>query len=274
MSPLFRRGTVPEEPVAPPANHWSRVGQAWSRIQSAGGVLRPNYTWCLLHVAGVAHHLGYERFSAVELGCAGGNGLLALEAAAGPVEDEYGVAIEIHGFDAGSGLPPAEDPRDAPFIMEPGHFPMDESALRARLKRTELHIGPVARTVPGFPGPGSAPLGFVVHDLDYYSSTRDALAMLLAPAEQMMPRVLAYYDDTLGYPWADGLGERAANLEFNAEHGERRRVDRLEGMRFLLPPSESSARWAEALHLIHVLDHPRYAEYEGTAISTRLDLAR
>jgi hypothetical protein len=238
---------------------------------AAGAPLRPNYTWCLLHVASIARHLGYPAFSALEFGCAGGNGLVALETAAARVTAELGVEIEIHGFDSGVGLPRPEDHRDAPYLMEEGHFPMDEAALRARLRSTTLHLGLVADTVGAFAAAATAPVGFVAQDLDFYSSTRDAYRLYDAPSERFLPRIMSYYDDTLGYPWGASNGERLATAEFNASH-DTRVIDRLERMGDLLPVSQARARWAEALHLVHILDHPRYAEYEGTAISTRLDL--
>lgn len=251
-------------------NHWVAINELFDRLYG-GPPQRPNYLWCLLHVGSVARHLGIERFSAIEMGCAGGNGLVALEAAATAVEAELGVGVDVHGFDGATGLPAAEDWRDAPFIMEPGHFPMDVDALRARLARTELHLGPVAETVPAFIP--SAPVGFVAQDLDYFSSTRDALVLYDLPHEHLMPRVLSYYDDVLGYPWGEGNGELAANAGFNASRAQRR-IDRLQGMRHLIPRAQFETPWPEALFLVHVLDHPRYGEYEGTAISTRLDLDR
>lgn len=252
-------------------NHWARTNALFDR-HIAPAPMRPHYLWCLLHVAGIARHLGYRRVAALEFGCAGGNGLIALEAVAPIVEAEFGVALELHGFDGGVGMPPPEGPDDAPYLIEPGHFPMDVDALRARLTRTHLHLGPVGESVAAFLAAPAAPVGFVVQDLDYWSSTRDALALFDAPAERFLPRVLSYYDDVLGYPWAAGNGERRANVEFNAAHRDRR-IDELRGMAHLVPAAHRHDPWPHALHLVHLHDHPRYAEYEGTAISTRLDLA-
>ena len=273
MSPLGRRRGGSAEPPAEldVLGHWERTNALFDRLIGPAP-MRPHYLWCLLHVAGIARHLGYDRFAALELGCAGGNGLVALELAAGPVEEALGVGIELHGFDGGTGMPAPESHLDAPYLIEPGHFPMDAGALRARLQRTELHLGPVGETVAAFLAAPAAPVGFVIQDLDYHSSTRDALTLFDGPPERFLPRVLSYYDDVLGYPWAAGNGERRANAEFNAARTHRR-VDELRGMAFLVPPAHRHAPWPEALHLVHILDHPRYAEYEGTAIATRLDLA-
>lgn len=273
MSPLGRRRAAPPGPATDLAalNHWERTNVLFEAIIGPAP-MRPHYLWCLLHVAGVARHLGYERFGALELGCAGGNGLVALEVAAGPVEEALGVGIELHGFDGTSGMPAPESHRDAPYLIEPGHFPMDTEKLRSRLRRTQLHLGPVGETVHAFLAEPAAPVGFVIQDLDYHSSTRDALALFDAPAERFLPRVLSYYDDVLGYPWALGNGERLANAEFNASRPARR-IDELRGMAYAVPAAHRHDPWPEALHLVHVLDHPRYGDYEGTAITTRLDLA-
>src|SRR5438270_12829026 len=65
------------------ANHWARVATVFETVMAADGSRhRPNYLWCVLHAADVARNLGVARISALELGVAGGNGLIALEAAA------------------------------------------------------------------------------------------------------------------------------------------------------------------------------------------------
>jgi hypothetical protein len=236
-----------------------------------GPAVRYHYSWCVLHAADIARTLKIDRIAAVEFGCAGGNGLVALESVAEFADRELGVGIEVHGFDTATGLPPPEDLRDAPYLMEPGQFPMDEAKLRARLRRTNLHLGLVRETIGEYRDETGAPIGFIAFDLDFYSSTIDAFALLEAPADRFLPRVLCYFDDTLGYPWGDSNGERLAIREFN-ERSKTRVIDRLEGMRYMIPPSEAIARWVEALYLLHVLDHPRAAEDEGVALVTRLDL--
>lgn len=273
MSPLGRRREPAPQPIEAldAMNHWERTNALFARTIGPAP-MRPHYLWSLLHVAGIARHLGYEQFSALEFGCAGGNGLVALELAAEAVGSSYGIDVSVHGFDGTTGMPAPEGAADAPYLIETGHFPMNVAALRERLTRTELHLGPIGETVAAFLARPAAPVGFVVQDLDYHSSTRDALALFDGPAERFLPRVLSYYDDVLGYPWAASNGERLANAEFNAAHAARR-IDELRGMAWSVPAAHRHDPWPEALHLVHVLDHPRYAEYEGTAITTRLDLA-
>jgi hypothetical protein len=254
-----------------PTVHWALLAHWFEQLSEQGRVARPNYTWSLLHVANVARNLGFDRFSALEFGVAGGNGLVALESAADAVQELAGVKVDVHGFDTGIGLPPAVDYRDAPYVMDTGEFAMDETALRARLRRAELHLGLVRDTIGPFAESSPAPVGFVAVDVDYYSSTVDALRLFDADASLFMPRVLAYFDDVLGYPWGESNGERLAIREFNDSH-DQRVVDQIPGLRYTLPPSQFQSQWAEQMYLIHILDHPAYAKNEHTSFSTRLDL--
>ena len=248
-------------------NHWAVVGEEFVRIQASGLPVRPNYTWCVLHAASVASRTGVREISVLEFGVAGGNGLVALEAVAAEA-----LGALLYGFDTGKGLPPPRDHRDAPFLMEGGDFPMDQAALRSRLERAELVLGDVDRTVPDFLESGPAPVGFISFDLDYYSSTRDALRLLDGDATAFLPRVICYFDDVHCYPWGDSIGARLAIREFNDER-RARKIDALHGMRFLFGPEHREERWLEALYVAHLFDHPRYDELEGTHLVRRLDLA-
>ena len=252
--------------------HWAVVGEEFARIQASDLPVRPNYTWCVLHAASVAARTGVPEISVLEFGVAGGNGLVALEAVAAEAERVLGVGIRVYGFDTGEGLPPPHDHRDAPFLMEGGDFPMDQEALRARLDRAELVLGDVVSTVPASWSPGRPPVGFISFDLDYYSSTRDALRLLDGDSAAFLPRVLCYFDDIHCYPWGDSIGVRLAIREFNEERSNRK-IDALHGMRFLIAPDHRDERWVEALYLAHLFDHPRYGDFEGTHLVRRLDLS-
>lgn len=262
-------GADGRQPAA--GNHWFTVNSQLTRIHAEQPGLRANYTWSVLHAASVASRTGRERISVFEFGVAGGNGLLALERAAIAAERELGVEISVFGFDTGEGLPPPRDARDAPFLMKDGDFPMDQDLLRSRLERAELVLGDVSETIPAFLDSGHAEIGFVSFDLDYYSSTRDALTILLGRPETLMPRVLCYFDDTHGYPWGQFNGARLAIDEYNTAH-ESRKLAELHGLRHLLPRSEFEQRWPEAMYVAHAFDHPAYSEPEGTELVTRLDL--
>ena len=89
----------------------------------------------------------------------------------------FAVDIELYGFDAGSGLPSPIDYRDTPHYFKKGLYNMDRGSLEKKLKRTKLVIGEVKDTCGEFfEKYNPAPVACVLHDLDYYSSTIDALS--------------------------------------------------------------------------------------------------
>jgi len=98
---------------------------------------------------------------------------------------------------------------------------MDLPKLQRRLKRSKLVLGNVADTVGTFfEKHNPAPFGAVSYDLDFYSSTVNALRILDAKSNQVLPRVICYFDDTLGDVefHNDFTGERLAIQEFNDCH--------------------------------------------------------
>jgi hypothetical protein len=137
---------------------------------------RPHFAYGVYKAADQARALGISRISAIEFGCAGGNGLLALEAVADEVSSELGVEIDIYGFDMGEGLPRPLDYRDLPYAWQAGQFKMDIPKLEARLQSAKLVIGNVDETVEPFRSREDlAPIGFISFDLDFYTSTEAAL---------------------------------------------------------------------------------------------------
>jgi hypothetical protein len=209
-----------------------------------------------------ARALGIDRISVLELGVAGGNGLLALEAAAEGAESLLGTQIDVFGFDTGAGLPAVTDVRDAPFAIREGDFLMDEPKLRARLQRAELVIGDVGDSAREFLRQERAPIGFISFDLDFYSSTMRAFVLLDAQATRLLPRIVCYFDDLFWYPWTQFNGERAAIAEFNATQ-EHRKISPLYGLRYSLPGSEFKLAWPELMYVAEIFDHPLYSAPEG-----------
>ena len=82
-----------------------------------------------------------------------------------------------------------------------------------------LCLGDIRYTVPTFVEKFvPAPIGFVAVDLDYYSSTVDALKVFDLPESYMLPRVLCYFDDIVGEDHVlqnEFVGELLAIREFN-----------------------------------------------------------
>src|SRR5262245_3814170 len=66
---------------------------------------RQAYIWGVLQGVALAKVLGLDRVSVIELGVAGGAGLLALEHVAESAEKLMDVAVDVYGFDTGRGLP-------------------------------------------------------------------------------------------------------------------------------------------------------------------------
>jgi hypothetical protein len=236
------------------------AGLLLARCLEKGVDARPHYLWGVLAGAITARSLGVEQMSAIELGVAGGNGLVALEVAAQAAEELLGVKIEVWGFDCGTGLPEPLDYRDVPWVAKAGYFAMDVDDLRRRLTRAELVLGPVRHSVPVWLTEAHAPIGFVSFDLDYYSSTKEAFALFEAGPERLLPRISCYFDDVLGAAWNDYNGERAAIAEFNDTH-HLRKVAATYGLRFDLPMSEQGKPWPEKVWHAHLFDHPRYNEF-------------
>lgn len=221
----------------------------------------PQYGYGVVQAAALAARLGIPSISVIELGVAGGNGLLRLQALA---REHAGAStqIDVYGFDLGSGMPAPMDFRDTPYIWQPGFFGMDESALRERLVEAHLLLGDIAATGPRFLAGDPAPIGFISFDLDYYSSTISAMTALLNDApERYLPRVICYFDDTVGphhEMHSQFTGELLAISEFNTVT-EHRKIAEVRGLRYKLAPHDGS--WMPGMHVLHLFDHPRYNDY-------------
>jgi hypothetical protein len=225
---------------------------AWDAVD------RPHYAYCTYQAALQARALGMRAISVMELGVAGGNGLIALESIADIVGRAVGIDISVFGFDAGSGMPEPVDHRDLPYVWQPGFFSMDHQALLRRLRTAELVIGDVATTVPAFVHEGRfPPIGFVAFDLDYYSSTVAGFALLEGPASQRLPRTFCYFDDIVGDDWelhGPHAGELLAISEFNAGH-QLVKIDPVHGLRH---KRHLPAAWNDQIFVVHDFSHPLY----------------
>lgn len=225
---------------------------------------RPAYAFGLLAAADIARFCGIRRLAAVELGVAGGEGLLAMCDLAAQVTAETGVAFDIFGLDGGVGLPPLDDYRDHLEIWSEGDFVNpDREGLVARLPaNARMMWGDVRDTVGELLAlmTPERPLGFVSNDLDVYRSTRDAMALFRGAPEHYLPVVPTYFDDTLGGAGRIGslfrnrwAGQLLAIDEFNAETGPRK-IDSMRILKYRRPMAQE--QWIEKTYGLHVLDHP------------------
>jgi hypothetical protein len=229
----------------------------------------PQYMWGTLCAAAVAARLGYDRISVIEFGVAGGNGLVALEHCAQQATKLSGVAIDVYGFDTGVGLPKPVDHRDLPQLWREGFFTMDVEQLQARLSSAQLLLGAVSDTVGDFVASNPAPIGFVSFDLDMYSSTVDAFQAFEGSLDILMPRVVCYFDDLIGFSHGDFSGERLAITEFNERH-ESRKLSKIYGLRYVMSLEQW---WTDQMYMAHFFEHPRYNDYDGSNQVRSLPLA-
>lgn len=233
-------------------------------LTQAGQKLSPNYTWGVMQGLSLARALDIKRVSVLEFGVVGGRGLLALEQISQVFEPKFGVHVDIYGFDTGVGPPKPQDTRDRPNVYSEGRHPMDISKLEGRLTRARLRLGLVKDTVGSFIADKPAPVAFMSVDLDYYSSTGDALRLLDAPEALLLPRVHCYFDDIMGLSCGDCNGERLAIREFNAQHNNRQ-LSPVYGLRYALPTPYCGPIWTEMFFMAHLLDHSRYADFAALA---------
>jgi hypothetical protein len=214
----------------------------------------------LYQAARLAKLLGVPRISALEFGVAGGNGLVVIEQHARWIQRELGIQLAIYGFDTGEGLPEPVDYRDVPYAWKAGFFKMDRAALEQKLKSSQLVIGNVRDTGGTFFDQYKpAPIGCVFHDLDFYSSTRDALTVLNASSKHFLPRVFHYFDDIIGSDFVlqnEFVGQRRAIQEFNESH-----VDRKIAGCPQFYHRKTRKKWHQQIFVFHDFLHPQYNRF-------------
>lgn len=229
---------------------------------ASDAVDRPHYGYCLYHSALLAKRLGYDKVSAIEFGVAGGNGLIAIEKNVKEIEKELDIKFEIYGFDIGSGLPEPQDYRDLPYWFKGGFYEMDKRKLLEKLTISKLVIGNVKETCRNFLEEYKpAPIGCVFHDLDYYSSTRDALDLFDGPENYFLPRIFCYFDDIIGGDidlYNDFTGERLAINEFNKNHNHKKIA-----MNYHLVSKRPETQWRWHIFVYHDFLHKHYNSYVG-----------
>jgi hypothetical protein len=231
---------------------------------------RPQYLAGVLAAADEAIKEGVKEIAAFEFGVAGGNGLLALGDIAAAVEAETGVRIAVYGFDAGSGMPELTgDYRDYPDHWQAGDYPMNEAALRSKLrKNTTLIIGDIRDTLPESLPRIREAIGFAAVDVDIYSSTCHVLRMFADPGRRMLRRVYMYCDD-IDLPFTHRFaGELLAIEEFNRSNTGVK-IDEWRGISKLRPFPE--AAWLKRMYIAHDLDAITKVRSERAAKVIRLD---
>lgn len=198
----------------------SRERAFWKQYYRNGNLSRMNYAYCIWNAALEAKALGYKSFSLIEFGVAGGNGLVNCEFHVREIERLLGIDIEIYGFDSGEGLPMENSGyKDMVHIWPGGSYHMNLSALKDRLEKATLVIGDIKETTTDFfMKYSAAPVGCMLIDVDYYSSTVPILKFLNHADEHFLPRINMYFDDI--HPEYEFSGENLAIKEFNSNHDD------------------------------------------------------
>ncbi len=184
----------------------------------AGLFARSYYGYCIYKAAELGVKLDYKRITIIEFGVAGGNGLLTIENYCEEIKKIFNIDFDIYGFDTGTGLPKPKDYKDLPYLWGEGFFRMNLTLLKSKLKQTKLIIGDVKNTIKKFENKDNSPIGFVSFDLDYYSSTKEALNIFKRNKKYLLPRIQCYFDDV---GTIDNVGELQAIKEYNKKYKNR-----------------------------------------------------
>lgn len=260
LDPLTTAMSTPGYDFARDHSQYPSLAAEFTKISRVD--THPHYAWGVLQGVVLAKALGLERVSIVEFGVAGGRGLTALETIAADLENRYGIAIDVFGFDSGGGLPTGADNRDLPNLWSGGYYRMDREKLQRQLRKARLVLGDVKETVPEFLKSRPAPLAFASFDLDLYTSTKAALRIFDAGPSSLLPRVHCYFDDIMGFTAGEHNGERLAIREFNESH-ETTKVSHTYGLRYFVPEPYAREMWVEMIFIAHMFDHPLYSRNDG-----------
>jgi hypothetical protein len=237
---------------------WRSAGLPISTRLEWDAIQRPHYAYGVLEAAKQAKALGSDGITAIEFGVAGGAGLICMEEHAAAVAEEIGLRIDVVGFDLQTGLPAPKDYRDMPFVWQANNFEMDEERLRKRLQSAKLILGDVKETIETFLSIDCRfPIGFIAFDLDYYSSTLDALRIFDANHTKLLPRIFSYFDDIIGNDTmicCEYTGELLAISEFNRDHTNMK-IAPINGLRH---KRKVQAPWNDMMYVCHQFAHPSY----------------
>ena len=223
---------------------------------------RPHYYSILYDSVISAKELGYKRISCIEFGVANGNGIISLEKYSKILTKKFNIDIDIYGFDIGkSGLPSPKDYRDLPHIWKKGFYAMKEEELKKKLNFANLILGDVNKTVPNFCTKHKlSPIACIFFDLDFYSSTNNALKIFNSNHKFFLPRILCYFDDVQKYVNKYN-GPLLAINEFNNTHKEQK----------ILQDHGKMLNYSYGCHLesiftYHYFNHPKYKEYLNLSV--------
>ncbi|MBB4611577.1 hypothetical protein [Sphingomonas yabuuchiae] len=203
--------------------------------------------------------LGIKRLVFIEFGVASGAGLMNLCRVGAALGRHHDMPFRCIGFDAGSGMPAPVDYRDHPEKYLDGDFePHDQAALdRALPSNASVLYGPITERLSDLRDilePGDF-IGFVSIDVDYWSSTTDALRLFDADDFPFLPRLPVYLDDVNNIDHHQFAGELLAVDEFNRDRLHRK-VVKMNGLRNWR--LFKNALWLDQMYWMLDLQHPYF----------------
>lgn len=175
----------------------------------------------MLESAKEAKLLGYKEISVLELGVAGGNGIISLENYKKKITKVTGVKINIFGFDYGEGLPNSKNKFDLPFFWSGGDYKVDKEKLKKKIN-SKIFFGDINETFHTFIKTNPPTISAIFFDLDYYTSTKKFLNQIHKNKDFFSPRVNCHFDDVFSifHHINEYNGELLAIEEFNNENNE------------------------------------------------------
>ena len=231
-------------------------------------VFKPHYETILLESCKEAKKLGINNVSVLELGVAGGNGIIALEKYKKSIESYLKIKIDIYGFDTGEGMPRSNLKEDLIFVWKQGQYKIDKDLI-GKKTNSKIFYGDVKNTINDFIKLNPNKICSIFVDLDYYSSTKAFLDQINSLKKYLLPRVLCYFDD-LHVPEkyiSDVNGELLAINEFNSSNTNCKlgaSIDHV--MDFKFPLAKNS------IYMLHVFDNPDYNKFIGFAYGDDSDI--
>ena len=187
-----------------------------------GTIPRPNYALGILMAAHQAKELGYKKISIIELGCWNFEVLIDIENYIHDIKKFIDIDFNVYGFELGTGhIKEETNPRNRLYELSGGDYTFKKKDNLKKLQFSELVLGDVKDTVPKFLEEGhldEAPLGFIIFDLGFYTSAKNALQLLNSDSKRYLPRSIIYSDNN--YFVLKNEADKAAFSEFNKEGGK------------------------------------------------------
>jgi hypothetical protein len=220
---------------------------------------RPHYETILYESSLEAKKLGYSEISVLELGVAGGNGIISLENYKEKLEKYLDIKITIYGFDNMEGLPEPESYRDLPFIWKKGLFKVDKNLLEKKIN-SKIIYGDIKHTVEELINFAPKNISAIFFDLDYYSSTKNFLSQISKLQNYLCPRVYCYFDDIFvpNKVICSFNGVLLAIKEFNIENIHVKIANSAESIHDFRFPLAKNMLW-----IMHSFNHKDYNKFIG-----------